>query len=105
MKILITGGAGYIGTALISKLRENSRIEEITIYDNLSKNNFNVFLGESSDQTKAKIKFVKGDILDTRKLEKEVMDSDIIYHLAAKVTTPLSNENPHQFDQINNSID
>lgn len=102
MKILITGGAGYIGTALISKLRENTRIEEIIIYDNLSKNNFNVFLGESSSQAKAKVKFIKGDILDTRKLQKEILASDIIYHLAAKVTTPLSNENPHQFDQINN---
>ena len=35
-------------------------------------------------------------------ISKALKNIDIVYHLAAKVSTPLSNENPHEFDQINN---
>jgi len=101
MNILITGGAGYIGSALIEKLVQINGIENIRIYDNLYRNNYSVFMGYNIG-TKINIEFIKGDILDTRKLEKALKNIDIVYHLAAKVSTPLSNENPHEFDQINN---
>jgi UDP-glucose 4-epimerase len=45
MKILVTGGAGYIGTELISSLIANPEVEKVIIYDNLSRPNYNVFLG------------------------------------------------------------
>ena len=100
MNVLITGGAGYIGTELVHALNENKRVDKIVIYDNLIRGNFNLFLGQS--ELGNKLRFVKGDILDSRKLKKELEGIDVVYHLAAKVTTPFADHNPHEFDQINN---
>ena len=99
MNILITGGAGYIGTELTYELAKNSEVEQIIIYDNLSRGNINLFIG--SHKLNNKIKFVQGDILDTRLLKQTLKDIDIVYHLAAKVTTPFADQNPHIFEQIN----
>ncbi len=65
MNILITGGAGYIGTDLIYLLEKENSIDSIVIYDNLSRSNYNLFLGRSKLNSK-KVRFVKGTILDSR---------------------------------------
>ncbi len=100
MNILVIGGAGYIGTALVEQLSELSTINKITIYDNLSRGNYNLFLGDklinSSD-----ISLVQGDILDTRSLKKAMKGVAIVYHLAARVTTPYANVDPHLYEQVN----
>lgn len=101
MNILITGGAGYVGTELIYKLEADKSVKKIVVYDNLSQSNYNLFIGKSKLRT-SKLHFVQGDILDSRKLKKEVDSADIVFHLAAKVTTPFADHNPHEFDQINN---
>ncbi|OFX44183.1 MAG: ADP-glyceromanno-heptose 6-epimerase [Bacteroidetes bacterium GWA2_30_7] len=100
MKVLITGGAGYIGTELTIQLEKDPNINEIILYDNLSRNNYNIFL--HSRIKRGKVKFIKGDILDSRKLKEILKGIDIVYHLAARVTTPFSNESPHLFEQVNN---
>ena len=100
MKVLITGGAGYIGTELVTELNNDSRISEIVIYDNLSRGNFNLFIGHTKLNT-SKIRFVKGELLDTRKLKQELKGIDTVFHLAAKVTTPFADQNPHGFEQVN----
>ncbi len=99
MKILITGGTGYIGTELTYELAKSSKVDQIIIYDNLSRGNINLFIG--SRKLSDKIKFVQGDILDTRLLKQTLKDIDVVYHLAAKVTTPFADQNPHIFEQIN----
>ncbi|HYV93243.1 MAG TPA: SDR family oxidoreductase [Chitinophagales bacterium] len=99
MNILITGGAGYIGTELVNELSQQHDVTRIVVYDNLSRGNFNFFLGKNSDGRN--IKFVQGDILDSRKIRKELSGIDAVYHLAAKVTTPFANIDSHFFEQIN----
>jgi len=84
-KVLVTGGAGFIGYHLCSKLAKLT--DNLTIFDNLSSGKM-----ENIDDV-PKAKFVKGDILDLKTLcglEK----SDLIYHLAAQVVVPYSMENP-----------
>jgi UDP-glucose 4-epimerase len=84
-KVLVTGGAGFIGYHLCSKL--SFLTNDLTIYDDLSSGK----MENVKDIPKAK--FVKGDILDLKTLcglEK----SDLIYHLAAQVVVPYSMENP-----------
>lgn len=98
MKILITGGAGYIGTELAQALSKYENLELI-IFDNLSRDNYNLFLG--GEINTSSIKFVEGDILDSRKLIKTLEGVETVIHLAAKVTTPYSDSELHQYEQIN----
>jgi UDP-glucose 4-epimerase len=100
MKILITGGAGYIGAELSSRLMNHPEIESIAICDNLSRGNFNFFLGP--EKNSAKVRFVEADLLDSYTMRKELQVADCVVHLAAKVSTPFADQNPHLFDQVNN---
>ena len=100
MKVLITGGAGYIGSELVRHLSTTSNVDEIIVYDNLSRGNFNLFIGTSKLYSN-KIKFVDGEILDSRKLEKIMADCDIVFHFAAQVSTPFADVNHHLFEQVN----
>ncbi|MGQ9847340.1 MAG: NAD-dependent epimerase/dehydratase family protein [Bacteroidales bacterium] len=100
MKILVTGGAGYIGTELIRRLVLLPEVEQVILYDNLSRGNYNIFL--HSGIKRGKVKFIKGELLDSRTLKNVVKNVDIVYHLAAHVSTPLSNESSHLFEQVNN---
>jgi UDP-glucose 4-epimerase len=100
MKVLITGGAGYVGQSLIQELiKLGDKITEIIIYDNLSRANYNLFF--SSMLKHPQIRFVQGELLDSRKLKEEIKKAQVVYHLAAKVTTPFADVDSHYFEQIN----
>lgn len=100
MHILVTGGAGYIGTQLVKQLAEKPEIKKVTVYDNLSRANFNLFIGPRFEGAE-KIEFIKGELLDSRALGKALKGVDAVYHLAAKVTTPFDNTDPHFYEQVN----
>lgn len=100
MKILVTGGAGYIGTELASWLVSNEAVKEVIIYDNLSRMNYNLFLGLKLKKH-PKLSFVKGELLDSRSLRKVLKDVDVVFHLAAKVTTPFAASDSHAYEQVN----
>ena len=100
MNVLVTGGAGYIGTELVTLLVNNPRVDKVVIYDNLSRPNFNLFLGLRLQKHK-KISFVKSELLDSRALKKTLSGIDVVYHLAAKVTTPFANADAHAYEQVN----
>lgn len=100
MKILITGGAGYIGTELAYKLAENPDVNEIIVFDNLSRPNYNLFIGVHKFH-QDKIRFKEGELLDSRTLRKILPKVDVVYHLAAKVSTPFADQNAHLFEQTN----
>ncbi|MDH3708807.1 MAG: SDR family oxidoreductase [Cyclobacteriaceae bacterium] len=100
MKILLTGGAGYMGTGLTSFLAAQTHPHEIVIYDNLSRGNYNLFIGDGLHNAQ-KVSFVEGDILDSRKLRRSLEGVDVVVHLAAKVTTPFANADSHFFEQVN----
>lgn len=99
MRILITGGAGYIGTAMIKELNHNPDVEQIIVFDNLSRKNYNLFFNQNLSSKK--IQFIKGELLDSRLLRKVVKTVDAVIHLAAKVTTPFASEDAHLFEQVN----
>jgi UDP-glucose 4-epimerase len=100
MKVLVTGGAGYIGTELVTLLVNNPLVKEVVIFDNLSRLNYNLFLGLRL-KNHQKIKFIKGELLDSRALKKTLKGVDVVYHLAAKVTTPFANADAHAYEQVN----
>lgn len=98
MKVLITGGAGYIGTELCVTLDKNPKVKEIIVLDNLSRGNYNLFL--HSQIKPGKLRFVKADLLDSRSLDKVLKDVDVVYHLAAENTN--DEKLHHLHEQINN---
>ena len=91
-RILVTGGAGFIGFHLCKKLTDLGL--DVTIYDNLSSGK----MENVKDVPKAK--FVKGDILDLKKLC-NMEKTDVIFHLAAQVVVPYSMENPTEDFETN----
>ncbi|MDB5274726.1 MAG: rfaD [Chitinophagaceae bacterium] len=101
MNVLVTGGAGYIGSPLIQTLASNPSIKKIVVYDNLTRDNYNFFLNADKKIAGNKVSFVHGDILDTRKLRKALTGIDTVYHLAARVSTPFSNTDSHFYEQVN----
>ena len=69
MKILITGGAGYLGTILLEKLLKVSdelNIDKITVYDSLMYKQDGIFPLCANE----KVEFVYGDVRDQNKLKK-----------------------------------
>ena len=99
MKVLLTGGAGYVGYSLVQQLLKINEIEEVTVYDNLSRKNYNFFI--NGQFSKDKLRFIKGEMLDSRLLDKEVDRTDAIIHLAAKVLTPFADIDAHFVEQVN----
>ena len=84
-KILVTGGAGFIGFHLSKKLV--GLPAKVMIYDNLSSGR----MENVRDVPKAE--FVKGDILNSKQLY-SLDKAELIFHLAAQVVVPYSMENP-----------
>lgn len=76
-KILVTGGAGFIGSHLVDRL---SVCNDVVVLDNLSSGSLS-----NLENSKSRIAVVKGDVLDKR-LVKDVMNGvEIVFHLAGKV--------------------
>ena len=91
-KILITGGAGFIGSHIADKFANAPEEYEIIIVDNLVGGSINNF-----DQIKSKIKFYNVDVRDRNNLEKIFVDNDqiaYVFHHAAQVSVSVSVENP-----------
>lgn len=101
MNVLVTGGAGYVGTELVLKLAANPGVSKVVVYDNLSRENYNLFINASKHVSKDKIQFEFGDLLDTRKIKKTLKGIDVVYHLAARASTPFANTDSHLFEQVN----
>ncbi len=99
MRIMITGGAGYIGTELTRCLSLRPDVDEVLVYDNLSRGNYNLLI--VGGQPLSRVRIVRGDILDLRSLRASLQNVDIVYHLAARVTTPYSDESAHFYEQVN----
>jgi UDP-glucose 4-epimerase len=89
MKILVTGGAGFIGSHLSEALINLGH--NVTILDNLETSNIsNLRQSELSEN----FKFIQGSILDYKLLHELVDDSEYVFHLAAAVGVLRILENP-----------
>lgn len=92
MKVLVTGGAGFVGSHLVDKLIDNKH--EVVVIDDLSTGK-KEFINKSA-------KFYKIDIRD-KKISKifDKHNFDIVYHIAAQKSVPYSIKNPIEDADIN----
>ena len=95
MNILITGGAGFIGTNLIKYLNEDPTFN-ISVLDNES-------LGKKECLSGLDCSFIHGDILNNADLDKALHNIDAVVHLAADTRVMDSIENP-TFNFQNNVV-
>jgi len=97
MRILITGGAGYIGSDLISYLIDDHKV---VVYDNLMYDSTSLLrYGQHKN-----FDFVKADVRDIRTLEKHMSKADVIISLAALVGFPLCDKDPRAAKEINHGV-
>lgn len=93
-KVLVTGGAGFIGSNLVFKLID--RGYHVGILDNLSTGHY-----ENLKGLEDKIKFFEIDINDFEKVNEVIGEYDTIIHLAAMVSVPESVEKPMECYRTN----
>ena len=94
MKILVTGGAGFIGSHIAEYLVQ--RGDDVTVLDNL-------ITGSKENLTKIsdKINFVNGDIRDHKLLEKLVSDTTGVFHEAALASVQQSFSMKDEYIDVN----
>jgi len=89
MKVLVTGGAGFIGSHLAERLLQDGC--EITVVDNLSTGSLKNIEGFKEH---SRFDFVEGDIRDVALMETLVGQSEAVFHLAAAVGVKLIADKP-----------
>lgn len=77
-RIIVTGGAGFIGSNLIDRLLEKGN--KVIVFDNLSSGKME-FIEHHLENPN--FSFVKGDLLDLEAIESTCKDADMVYHVAA----------------------
>jgi UDP-N-acetylglucosamine 4-epimerase len=91
MNVLVTGGAGFIGSNLVAKLIEDGDVSEVRVVDNLMtgfEENLKPFLNQS------KFQFIKGDITDKSLCEEVMKGITHVSHQAAVGSVPRSISDP-----------
>lgn len=91
MKFLITGGAGFLGSALANHLTHEGH--EVRVLDDLSSGD--------SERLNPALLFTRGDVNDRPKLWTLLQDVECVYHLAARVSVSESLLYPREYNAVN----
>lgn len=87
-RVLITGGAGFIGSTLVDRLSTDGI--EVVVYDNLSRGRREFLVGALE---RGGVELVQGDVLDGERLRRALDGCDTVFHFAANADVR------HGFDQ------
>ncbi|OGK17792.1 hypothetical protein A2866_05520 [Candidatus Roizmanbacteria bacterium RIFCSPHIGHO2_01_FULL_39_8] len=96
MNILVTGGAGFIGSFLTDSLIKKGH--KVRIYDNLE---YQVHQGKIPEYLNKKAEFIRADITNASLLDKALQDIDIVFHEAAMVGVGQSMYQIGKYTRIN----
>lgn len=94
MRILVTGGAGFIGANLCRAFAARSEIQSVTVLDDLSS-------GDLANLDGVEVRFVRGSILDPDLVAGLVADATTVVHLAARPSVPRSLLDPLASHDVN----
>src|ERR1700722_6156518 len=91
MKILVTGGAGFIGSHIVEHFQGKA---DVRVLDNLRS-------GFKRNLTGLQHEFIEASILDRDAVRRAMAGVDYVFHLAAMVSVPESVQNPDECDKMN----
>ena len=92
VQVLVTGGAGFIGSHLVRGLLD--RGDGVRVLDNLS-------TGSKANLAGLDVEFIEGDVRDTAVVQESIKDVDTIFHMAAFISVPGSMEDPLTCYEVN----
>src|SRR5438105_1347121 len=98
MKILVTGGAGFIGSNFVHYIYNQRPDWQVTVFDALT------YAGNQKNLEgldPGRYSFIKGDICDESAIDKAVASSDIVIHFAAETHVDNSVHSPWPFVNSN----
>ena len=98
MKILITGGAGFVGSHTADALLKDGH--SVRVFDNLSPQVHGIN-ADIPDYLSRKVEFIRGDVRDRESLKKALEDIDAVYHLAAAVGVGQSMYEVQKYVEVN----
>jgi len=96
MRILVTGGAGFIGSHVVDALLAKG--DEVVVLDDLSSGSLKNLEEHTRDPA---FRFIRGDIRDPRIVKLALADVDAVVHEAALISVPLSIEKPELTQSVN----
>ncbi|MCP3968479.1 MAG: NAD-dependent epimerase/dehydratase family protein [Lentisphaerae bacterium] len=91
MKVLVTGGAGFIGSHIVEHFQGKA---EIVVLDSLRS-------GHKRNLDGFDVKFIKGDIRDRAKVREAMQGVDYVFHMAAMISVPESMGKPMECVDLN----
>jgi UDP-glucose 4-epimerase len=94
MKVVVTGGAGFIGSNTCRALLQDPRVDEIIAIDDLS-------TGDRVNLEGIGVELVQGSVLDPATLDRAFVGTDVVVHLAARPSVPRSVADPLASHQAN----
>jgi len=97
VKVLVTGGAGFIGSNFVRRTRQTRPDWAITVLDALTYAGNRASLSGLDDE----ISFVEGSIVDVTLVERLVSDTDVVVHFAAESHNDNSLDDPWPFMETN----
>lgn len=98
MKIFLTNGTGFLGSSLVEALLAQEQVEQVVVFD---RTNLNSGFFTNLNLANPKLKFVEGDILDRRKVKKELKGCEVLVHLGLDKNLPHTPEDTHRLEMIN----
>lgn len=99
--VLVVGGAGYVGSALVPKLLDKGykvRVFDLYLYSNSKTLGKDIFLNYTSNKN---LEQIKGDVRDKKAIERAVSDTDAVIHLACISNDPSFELDPNLGKSIN----
>ena len=90
-KVVVTGGAGFIGSHLVNRLLDDGF--EVSVIDNL--------LSGKKENVDSRAKFFKADIRNEKEIAEVFKDAKYVFHLAAIPSVQYSIENPEETSEVN----
>ncbi|MEM2614802.1 MAG: GDP-mannose 4,6-dehydratase [Nitrososphaerota archaeon] len=94
MSVLVTGGAGFIGSHLVEKLLKEDY--DVIVLDDLSFGKI-----KNLDLKNPRLLFFKGDVCERESVKKVLKDVYVVFHLAALIDVPFSVKNPALVNHVN----